>query len=88
MTSFGHHPDPSTDFCIEVEDMEGYAYELSVGLNHVAGHRSQWPFWGRLSRLLAFVRSDAFESLDEIAQRAHPAVYGLEHKALSKEPRT
>lgn len=29
---FGHHPDPATDFCIEVECIEGEAYEVSVGM--------------------------------------------------------
>ncbi len=44
---FNHHPDPSTDYCCEVDMLEGWAYEVKVGL------RSQWPFWGRLSAALA-----------------------------------
>lgn len=30
---FGHHPDPANDFCIEVEAIEGMAYDVSVGLD-------------------------------------------------------
>jgi hypothetical protein len=41
---FGHHPDPEIDFCIEVEALEGEAYEVSVGLI------SQWPFWAAYHR--------------------------------------
>ena len=83
---FGHHPEPSFDFCIEIDDMEGYAYDLSVGLNFVPGHRSQWPFWSRLSRLLRFVNSGQAAALDEDAQRAIPAVHELEGKALGRIP--
>jgi hypothetical protein len=28
---FGHHPDPAIDFCVEVEELEGLAYNHSVG---------------------------------------------------------
>lgn len=28
---FGHHPDPAIDFCIEVECIEGEAYNERVG---------------------------------------------------------
>lgn len=27
---FGHHPDPTTDFCIEVDVIEGKVYDVSV----------------------------------------------------------
>lgn len=29
---FGHHPDPATDFCVEVEEIEGLVYDVGVGL--------------------------------------------------------
>lgn len=29
---FGHHPDPAIDFCVEVEVIEGMAYDAKVGL--------------------------------------------------------
>lgn len=29
---FGHHPDPAIDFCVEVEIIEGLAYDVKVGL--------------------------------------------------------
>lgn len=32
MGRFNHHPDPAIDFCIEVEVIEGMAYDYSVGL--------------------------------------------------------
>ena len=32
LAQFGHHPDPAIDFCIEVEALEGMAYDRSVGL--------------------------------------------------------
>jgi hypothetical protein len=79
---FGHHPDKSADFCIEVEDLEGYAFEVRNGMNHLPGYRSQWPFWGRLSRALGFARTEA--DLDEIAQRAVPMLHRLEPYATGK----
>lgn len=30
---FGHHPDPACDFCVEVERIEGIAYERRAGMN-------------------------------------------------------
>src|SRR5947209_19504588 len=45
---FKHHPDLSTDFCCELESLEGYVEDIR------AGGRSQWPFWARLSWLLKF----------------------------------
>lgn len=77
---FGHHPDPSTDFCVEVETLEGWAEDVK------AGTRSQWPFWGRLSALLRFVRSDEFADLDEIAQRAKATVFELEGRVTGAPP--
>lgn len=29
---FGHHPDPATDFCVEVDAIEGMARDAAVGL--------------------------------------------------------
>ena len=29
---FGHHPDPATDYCCEVDRLEGEAYEAGVGM--------------------------------------------------------
>lgn len=80
LAQFGHHPDPSTDFCIEVESLQGWSTDMR------AGRRSQWPFWGRLSRLLRFIKSPEFAALDEIAQRAKPIVLGLEQSAQERLP--
>ena len=33
LARFGHHPDPAIDFCIEVEDIEGMAYNVKVGFH-------------------------------------------------------
>ena len=65
---FGNHPDLSTDFCCEVGILEGWAIDVRAGL------RSQWPYWGRLSRLLRFNRSPEADAMDDIAQRARPIV--------------
>ena len=32
MEHFGHHPDPATDFCVEVDAIEGLVYEARVGM--------------------------------------------------------
>lgn len=29
---FGHHPNPVDDFCVEVDRLEGLAYDVSVGV--------------------------------------------------------
>ena len=31
---FGHHPEPSGDFCIEVEALEGLIYNFNVGIEN------------------------------------------------------
>ncbi len=31
---FGHHPDPCTDFCVEVEALEGLTYDFNVGIEN------------------------------------------------------
>ena len=77
---FGNHPDASTDFCIEIEKLEGWAEDVKAGV------RSQWPFWSRLSQLLAFARSPACDALDSIAQKARPVVFELEGRLGSPEP--
>lgn len=77
MATFGNHPDQSTDFGCEIERLEGWIEDIRAGL------RSQWPFWTRLSRLLAFNRSAEADTLDEIAQRARPIVAGLERRAIA-----
>jgi hypothetical protein len=30
---FDHHPDPAIDFCVEVEELQGMAYNRSVGFD-------------------------------------------------------
>lgn len=77
MNTFGHHPDYSTDFCVEVDDLQGYAYEVRHGINFLPNHRSQWPFWGRLSRALMFAREN-IEHLDGIALKAKELLLSLE----------
>ena len=67
---FGHHPDPSEDFAAEVGELAAYARDVRDGLNHVRGGRSQWPFWGRLSRALRFAR----ERGDGLGTAARPAL--------------
>lgn len=31
--TFGHHPDPAIDFCVEVEELQGMAYNRKVGFD-------------------------------------------------------
>lgn len=47
---FGHHPDPAIDFCVEVEVLEGIAYDRSVGFANPA----DGSFDERLSRAMEF----------------------------------
>lgn len=30
--TFGHHPDPAVDFCVEVDQIEGEVYDAKHGL--------------------------------------------------------
>ena len=90
--AFGHHPDLSLDFCIEVDDLVGYAYDVRLGLNVMPGRikeRSQWPFWGRLSHALRFAREQG-DRLDDMARAAIPTLRRLEAYALRRDdaPRT
>jgi hypothetical protein len=52
LCKFGHHPEAEIDFSVEVEALEGMAYEVKVGL------ASQWPFWSRLSQALRIGREN------------------------------
>jgi len=45
---FNHHPDPAIDFCIEVEALEGMAYNRRVGFD------VEPTLEGRLSRAFEF----------------------------------
>ena len=83
---FQHHPEIDFDFCIEVEDLTGYAYEVRTGMNFMPGQRSQWPFWTRLSRALRFARTDA-DHLDDQSRAAIPLLHSLEDYALRRDDR-
>lgn len=48
------HPDPEIAFEIELEILEGEAFDVAAGL------RSQWPFWARLSKTLKHGRANAW----------------------------
>jgi hypothetical protein len=45
---FGHHPDPAIDFCVEVEILQGQAYEAQVGMARAA------PVVDRIDRAMSF----------------------------------
>jgi len=45
---FGHHPDPAVDFCVEVEILQGQAYEAQVGMIPAA------PVVERIDRAMSF----------------------------------
>jgi hypothetical protein len=38
---FGHHPDPATDFEVEVDALQGMAYDVGVGLQNAATLRER-----------------------------------------------
>lgn len=77
---FGHHPEPAIDFCIEVEALEGWAYELKVGMRN-----DLKSFWGHLSRLLRFGREQAnMIQADTCAPQALEAARGLEKLVLGE----
>jgi hypothetical protein len=64
---FGHHPDPANDFCVEVEVIEGLAYDESVGAK-VGGDLSE-----RIARAMTFRVGG-----DEIAVRAKATLRKIE----------
>ena len=48
---FGHHPDPATDFIVEVETLEGIAFDRKIGIatqDEIAG------FDDRCERAMSF----------------------------------
>lgn len=51
---FGHHPDPATDFCIEVEEIQSIHTNQSLGLTGM-GHEADYAGVGeRISRAMQF----------------------------------
>lgn len=72
---FGHHPDPAIDFCVEVECLEGLAYDITVGL------QGREPVARRVNRAMQFrVGGDlhaiaAKEALRELERQVgHPTL--------------
>lgn len=76
---FGNHDDPSTDFCMEVYRLEGWALDINARV------RSQWPFWWRLSKILGYIRMGHADTLDDIAQKARAVVPTLERRVTHGE---
>lgn len=62
---FGHHPNPAIDFCVEVECLEGMAYDRGVG-------DAVPDLEKRLSRALAFRVGG-----DEIAVKAKQLLWPI-----------
>lgn len=83
LARFANHPEASTDYRVEVDDLAGYAYETAAGLNFVPGNRSRWPFRGRLARVLRFASSPEFAAPRADARQAAAAARGLERRALA-----
>ena len=36
---FGHHPDPATDFCVEVEELDAIVTDLEIGFPNPVSER-------------------------------------------------
>lgn len=75
LQAFGHHPEADFDFAIEVEALEGMAYEVGVGMS------SQWPFWGRLSQALRLGRAGDWFGRPDL----EPVLRGLEHTLSARD---
>lgn len=45
---FGHHPDPAIDFCVEVESLEGLAFDVERGMEE------RQPIALRINRAMGF----------------------------------
>lgn len=58
---FGHHPDPTNDFCVEVEEIQAEALNLQLGFADVDGG----VLFARIARAMSFTVGG-----DEIAVRA------------------
>lgn len=72
LARFGHHPDPATDFCVEVEVIEGEVYDASVGMADADKVRD------RISRALDFrvggdvIAINAKATLRDLAAKVGP----------------
>lgn len=76
---FGHHPESSIDFSIEVEALVGMAYDVCVGI------ASQWPFWARLARALSHGWKSDWEgqpNLKSILEGLEKPVTVRDHEAI------
>lgn len=73
---FDHHPDPAVDYCVEVDALEGMAYDVGVGL------ASREEFEARIFRASMFR-----PMIDANALDARRALLALEDKmAVSYRP--
>ena len=91
---FGHHPEPATDFCVEVEEIEGEAENIRVGFEN--GTPSRDELRSRIERAMEFrvgVDEGAVRAKDRLREieaefyapasaRAGRLLDGLEHNAL------
>lgn len=81
---FRHHPDPSTDFCVEVEAVEGMAWDACIFLaDGLTTFGSENQFWGHLSRALRW--SGQAEMSDEYMVRARAYLLTFERRFFAGE---
>jgi hypothetical protein len=74
---FGHHPDPAVDFCIEVDCIEGDAYDFRAGINDREAPKE------RITRAMTFIIGG-----DPYAIRAKGRLRELEAAIAGAEGRT
>lgn len=74
---FGHHPDPATDFCIEVEELDSIVTDKLLGLRGDEAMPNQ-----RIRRAMEFRVGG-----DPASVNAKLMLRDIERRALSKDER-
>lgn len=71
---FGHHPDPAIDFCIEVDELQGMAYNRKIGFD-AEPQLEDRVFRAMLFRVGGDGRAiDAKQTLRDIKRQIEPGV--------------
>lgn len=81
---FGHHPDASTDFCIEVESIEAMAHNACIFLEDgFTKYGSEKEFWGHLMRALRWANKT--DVADDYVIRARDDLRTFERRFFAGE---
>jgi hypothetical protein len=84
MTRFGHNPDPSIDYCVEVDELERMLIRIRLG------HETYPEFRKRVNEALSFrfgtckFSRDARRRLKTLADSIEPATKRRTNDALSR----